>query len=761
MHPNPTVFLIDDDTDDQEIFSIALEQAHDNAQCIFANDGIHALEKINSDHTLVPDFIFIDMNMPRMNGQQCLQEIKKINRLRNVPVFMLSTSMDSASMDEHKKLGAVDFIVKPSDINSLTNMLAKILRARMMTMAIVLYCLSMIPVKSLAQDSSQVGNLKNLSVEKLFNIEVTSVSRTPQKIKEVASAIQVVSGEEIRRSSAVRITGALRLAPNLQVMQAGSHDWGISARGFNGVPVSNSSLANKLLVLIDGRTVYTPLFGGVFWDVQNVMLEDIDQVEVITGPGGALWGANAVNGIINIKSKTARETQGIYATAAYGSLLQDHGAVRYGGQIDSTFFFRVYGQRFDYNSSHSMIADNYRDEWYMNQGGFRMDYFPSAKNIITLQGDLYHGVEDDTLSTRVNGQYLLSRWTHTFSPRSETTLQLYYDRADRNITRQQFTAIVNTYDLDFQHNLSLGQHHKFVWGLGYRVADDELTFVNNDFVPASKTQSLWNGFAQDIFMLVPEKLELTVGSKILHNDYTGIEFHPTIRLLYNMTPSQTLWTSASRAVRTPTRFDSDNNGVVLGSYGEFKSEKVNAYELGYRVRPLYNLSFSLACYYNKYTDLRSIDTNFTGPPYYYFDNNLEADAWGGEISFNYTPTPWWKLRGGYTYMDKDFTYLSTNTYVDSDEFDAIDPKNMLLLHSMMDVMKHFQIDMIFRYVDALPKALSLPRVNSYINLDVRLAYTYKWATLSVVGQNLAENNTNEFGQREIPRSIYGKISVNF
>ncbi|HMT28817.1 MAG TPA: TonB-dependent receptor, partial [Bacteroidia bacterium] len=694
-----------------------------------------------------------------------LMEIKKIPRLSKVPVFMFSTSVDPAKIEEHKRLGAMDFIVKPSNIETLTSILTCILQARTLPVMILLYCLTLIPGKVLSQTDtiSTATNLKKLSIEELMNIEVTSVSRTSEKLKDAASAIQVVSGEEIRRSGASRITGALRLAPNLQIAQSGSHDWGITARGFNGVPVTSSSLANKLLVLIDGRTVYTPLFGGVFWDVQNVLLEDVDIIEVISGPGGALWGANAVNGIINIKSKSAKETQGVYASGAYGSLLQDFGAVRYGSRIDSTLFFRVYGQRFDYNQTHNTDSTNMiKDYWYMNQGGFRMDYFPSKKCSVTFQGDVYGGEEDDSLSPLVNGQNLLARWNYSINTTSGLIVQVYYDRTFRNIQIQKLSDELSTFDIDVQLNALMFKKHKIVYGLGYRLVQDDLTFEADEFVPEDRTLNSWNGFIQDQISMFKDKIDITLGTKILHNDYSGFEFHPTVRVAWNISENQTLWTSYSRAVRTPTRFDRDNNGIILGSYGEFDSEKVHAYELGYRVRPWNNLSLSLATYYNRYTDLRSIDTNKTvTTPVFYFGNNLEASTYGFELSANFVATSWWKIRGGYTFLQKKYTFNSPYTYLHSDKFDALDPQNQFLLQSMVDIGKHFEVDAIVRYVDLVPGFETISSIPSYTTFDLRVAWNYKWVCISLTGQNLVSEYQKEFGTREIPRSIYAKATVKF
>ncbi|MEO8147468.1 MAG: response regulator [Bacteroidia bacterium] len=763
MKYNPTVLLIDDDTDDHEIFNIALLDADESARCIFASDGLHALEKINTDQTFIPDFIFLDVNMPRMNGQQCLREIKKIERLKDVPVFMYSTTSDPAIIAENIKSGATDFIIKPADITVLTGILSNIIKSRLMPLIVFVFCLGILPSYVFSQPDSlpAVNELKKLSVEELMNIVVTSVSKTPEKLTEVASAIQVVTSEEIQRSGALRLPGALRLATNMQVTASGAHDIRISSRGFNGFPIANSSLANKLLVLIDGRTVYTPLFGGVYWDVQNVLMEDLKQIEVISGPGGTLWGANAVNGIVNIISKSAKETQGIYASGAYGSSsFRDFIALRYGSHIDTTVFFRVYAQRYDFESTTLPDGMDAKDAWNISEGGFRMDCFPSAKNTFTLQGDLYDGTEDDSASTLVNGQNIIGRWTHAYSGNSALTIQSYFDRTYRNIQIQDFIDELNTFDIDMQHNFAVGKRHKIVWGLGYRIADDDINSISDNFIPARRTLQLYSGFIQDQVALSKD-LELTFGSKVLHNDYTGFEFHPTIRLAWIPDNKNTLWAAISQAVRTPTRLETDNSSPGLGSFGDFKSEKVIVYELGYRMRPISNISFSVAIYYNQYRDLRSIDTNHTPPPAFYFGNNLKANTYGVELSADVILTRWWKIRGGYTYLYEDFTTTAPTTYPQSNLIEAIDPKNQFLIQSMMDVAKNFQIDGIVRYVDVIPQALTNPSVPSYITFDLRLGWNYKWLSLAVAGQNLAEKYHGSSGNIRIPRSYYGRITINF
>ncbi len=759
MERTPTVFLIDDDTDDHEIFSHALERADDSAQCVFATDGILAIEKIKRDESFNPDFIFVDMNMPRMNGQQCLKELKKIDRLRNTPVFMYSTSAEPSVIQEHLQLGATEFIIKPSNINDLTAILGRILKNHFMPLMLLLFLLSMVPGRSLAQTDTvrSAKELKRLSVEELMNVVVTSVSRSPEKLSEVASAIQVVTSEEIKRSGTLRLPGALRLATNLLVSSSGAHDTRISSRGFNGFPISNSSLANKLLVQIDGRSVYTPLFGGVFWDVQNVLLEDVKQVEVISGPGGSLWGANAINGIINVVSKSAKESQGVYVSGASGNQLQDFGAVRYGAHsADTTFFYRIYAQRFDINNSKNLNGFENKDAWNMTQGGFRMDYFPSGNTTFTLQGDMYEGREDETMPTVVNGQNIIGRWNYRYSEKSDLTVQAYFDRTYRNIESQSTVDDLKTYDLDIQHNMSTGSRNKLIWGLGYRIADNELRTETAIITPAQKILQLFSGFVQDQFALVPEKMDLTIGTKVLRNDYTGVEFQPTIRLAYFVNDKNTLWTAVSRAVRTPSRIDSD-----IASPVDFHSEKVLSYELGYRARPAENLSFSISGYYNQYDDLRSLDTNHTPPPDSYFGNNLDATTYGVEFSAKIIAADWWKIRGGYNWLHEEFTTTSPLTNPLSYLLEAIDPKNQFLVQSLMDVAKHFQVDGTLRYVDLISGGGALPSIPSFITFDLRLAWNYKWLTLSAVGSNLAEKSHGSAGSVSITRSVFGRITCRF
>lgn len=622
----------------------------------------------------------------------------------------------------------------------------------------ILFVLTVLPASAQREEELSSSQLKKLSVEELMDIEVTSVSKRPEKLTEAASAIQVVTGTDIQRSGVTRLPEALRLASNLQVGQANSHDWAITSRGFNGLPSAGGVLANKLLVMIDGRSVYTPLFGGVYWDVQNVMLEDLDRVEVVSGPGGTLWGANAVNGVINIISKSSKETQGLYVSGIAGTFLQDYAGLRYGAKIDSTLYFRVYGQRFDQRNTMRANGSEERDAWYTTQGGFRMDYYPSQKNTLTFQGDLYGGVGNDSVRrAETDGQNVLARFIHAFSDRSNLIIQAYYDRIWRKTpnTTSRFAYQLETYDLDLQHRFPIGGRQTIVWGLGYRLQQDKASVSLN---PLSRTMPLYSGFVQDEIAFVPNKIKLTLGSKFLHNVFTGFEIQPCVRLAYTPGSKHTIWTSVSRAVRTPTRFDSD---VVVTSV-KFDSEKVTAYELGYRIQPFKRLSLSFATFYNYYHNLRSLDSNASPPPAIVLANSQNAESWGFEFSGNIQATKWWRLRGGYTYFEKNIWAVNSRVLPVSEAFEGVDPKNIFILQSILDLPKGFQFDLVGRYTDVLPAvSATIPKVSPYFTFDARLGWQFKFIELSVVGQNLAAEQHTEAGPSKIARTIYGRLTCRF
>lgn len=608
--------------------------------------------------------------------------------------------------------------------------------------------------------------LKRLSVEDLMNIEVTSVSKRPEKLSEVASAIQVITSEDIYRSGATNLPEALRLAPNLQVAQLNSYSWIISARGFNNI------FSNKLLVLIDGRVVYTPLFAGVYWDVQNVLLEDIDRIEVISGPGGTLWGANAVNGVINIITKKAEDTPGLYISGAGGSFLRNDEAIRYGGTTRSGLSFRTYAQHTGRGKTVLSNGKDNTDQWDITEFDAGMDWSPSDATAVSLQANFYKGTEHTSPGpSAFDGQNVLARWTHNFSAKSDLKIQTYYDRTWRKDLPSTINDQLQTYDLDVQYHFLTRKNNNIVVGSGFRLMRDmtrnSTVFVG--FVPPERTLRLFSGFVQDELKLVPDRLKLTLGTKLSHNVFTGFEIQPSIRMAWTPRASATLWTSVSRAVRTPSRIDVDYHiptyTVPPGTQNvnggpDFTSESAIAYELGYRISPNPNLSLSLAAFYNNYDDLYSVEA-LPGTKTYQIQNGVEGNSHGIELSGNYRVFPAWRLRGGYTYFHKDLRTKPGHTFDVS--YAGSDPANQVILQSILDLPAHLSMDITGRYMGRRPPSAvsNLPAVPSYYNFDIRLGWQYKFLDISVTGQNLAKDQHTEFGVFRIPRNIYGKISCRF
>ncbi|HEY1717874.1 MAG TPA: TonB-dependent receptor [Verrucomicrobiae bacterium] len=641
------------------------------------------------------------------------------------------------------------------------------------------------PPSDAAKTNSEVlATYKEMSLEELMDQKVTSVAKEPEPYREAPAAIQVVTGDEIRRSGASSIPEALRLADNLDVAQINSHDWAISARGFN------SHLGDKLLVLMDGRAVYSPLYGGVIWNMQDYLLEDIDRIEVVSGPGGTLWGANAVNGVINITSKNAKDTQGLYVEAGGGTELQDFTGVRYGGMLASNVYYRVYGKFYNLNDEHLANGSDASDATIQGQGGFRIDSEPSLPNVFTLEGNIYDG--DDGLDVGgvvatneiIGGGNLLGRWSHTISDDSGMSLQAYYDRTHLEfpyVTLGTLSDDLDTADVEFQHNFSLGERNKFVWGTGYRFTHE--VDQNNAapgsaqviFAPSTLDQSLVNVFGQDEIKLF-DPLYLTLGTKVEHNDYTGFEIEPNVRLQWTPTPKQMFWGAISRAVRTPSRLDHDlqiPTGLAppfqtfeAGNSG-FESETLIAYELGYRAQLGAKTSASVSTFYNDYNDLRSLSPG--PPPFglpYTFANNLKGDTYGFEISADYQLFDWWRLHGGYDFLQENIYVKPGQTDLDNALDETADPKNQVFLRSSMDLPFHTELDVNARWIDTVRNDNNgvAGTVPAYAEMDVRLGWhATKNLEISVVGQNLLHAQHPEAGfpdssQEQITRSVYGKIA---
>lgn len=607
------------------------------------------------------------------------------------------------------------------------------------------------------------GQLKKLSVEELMDIEVTLVGRTPQKLSEVASAIQVITDVDIRRSGATNIPEALRLLSNLQVAQLNASTWIISARGFNTI------FANKLLVMIDGRTIYTPFFGGVIWEMHHVLLEDVERIEVVSGPGGTLWGANAVNGVINIITKHTRDTQGAYASVSVGSFLKNIVNLRYGGKLSKKVDYRLYGLRVDRYPTKLPTGDDNQDAWGIAQGGFRMDWTASSTDQLSLQGDLYGGTQKTAGSNSdMNGQHLLARWIHTLSDQSELMIQAYYDHYFRDSAPTQGSDRFTTYDLDVQHRFPVNSRHSILWGLGFRLAKDVSEYRTNvvGILPPTKNLNLYTGFIQDELTL-HEHLKLTLGTKLLHNVYSKFEIQPSARLAWSIKAKNLLWGAVSRAVRTPSRLDVDyflptysvpSNQPSVAGGPNFRSEKVTAIELGYRLQPTPRATLSVAGFYNLYHDVYSVEA-LPGTLTYQIQNGSEGESWGAEFSANYQLNSRWRIRGGYTYFNKNLRSKPGHSF--DPRYLGNDAKNQALLQSILDLPANLQVDFVGRYLDYLPKTLATERVPGYLTVDARLAWYYKWITISVVGQSLKQRNHTEFNTLPIPRSLYANVSLRF
>ena len=653
-----------------------------------------------------------------------------------------------------------------------------------------------------AQTSRSVPDVTAMSMEDLMNLQVTSVSKRTQKVADAAAAIFVITQDDIRRSGATSIPEALRLAPGLEVARIDQNKWAIGSRGFNG------RFDNKLLVLIDGRSVYTPLFSGVYWNVQDVMLEDVDRIEVIRGPGATLWGANAVDGVINVITKKAKATQSAVVTAGAGTDERAAGGVRYGGKLGDNTYYRAYTKYFDWGPSAYPSGMTAHDGWDALRGGFRADWTPAGANSLTVQGDVYRSRFDETLTVaslsapysntfsndgKYSGGNILGRWNHT-SERSSMSLQMYYDNT--TITDHSlFGDHQNILDLDFQHGFHVGDSQQIVWGLGYRsIRDKNESSFTVSLQPNQVTLNQFSTFLQDEISLVDNRLQITLGSKFERNEFTGFEIEPNARLLWNLTPNQSIWTAVSRAVRTPALTEEGlrlNSAVippgapsnptpfpaviaVFGSH-QFNSEDLLAYELGYRVQATSNLSLDIATFYNNYSNLRTAEPGaprVEGSPAptdivipFVAGNKMSGGTYGVELFADWKVVPKWRLAGSYSYLQMDIHKNANSLDPTPDNPNGSSPRHQWYLRSSIDLPKHFDQDTTLRFVDQLP-GLNVP---SYYSLDAHLGWRpVTRVELSIGGQNLLNNWHFEFmpdfvntSPTVVKRSIFGSITVKF
>jgi iron complex outermembrane receptor protein len=613
---------------------------------------------------------------------------------------------------------------------------------------------------------AQSGDLADLSLEELGNIEVTSVSGRAEPLSSAAASIFVISNDDIRRSGATSLPEALRLAPNLQVARIDAKQYAISARGFN------DAIANKLLVLIDGRTVYTPLFSGVFWDMQDVMLEDVERIEVISGPGATLWGANAVNGVINVITRSAGDTQGTLVSAGSG----DHaagGAVRHGAAIGAGGHLRVYAKGEKLRNTELGSGAAVADGWERAQAGFRADW-RQVDSTFTLQGDAYSGKSEQRGvflglfplgRVKIAGANLLARWTRRYADGSDLRVQAYYDHTDR-VDLAQFSPRADILDLDIQHVVPLGAH-KLLWGGGYRRARDEVTDgLFFGLQPASSTQDWANLFVQDEIALA-ENLQLTLGVKLENNDYTGTESLPSARLAWKASPTQLWWAGLSRAVRAPSRIDREvqfpppgspltaffpAGSFIIGG-PDFVSEVADVVELGWRAQPSRDLTLSATMFHYEWDKLRSGQ-----PAPALVQNMIEGSVYGMEGWGSWQAAETWRLSAGLTTLRKHLTLKPGSTDPDGPNNMGNDPDYQWVMRSSHNLAPRQELDVMLRRVDELPD----PRVPAYLAVDVR----YGWHVrrdleLSLIAQNLFDPSHPEFGEAadrsEFARGVFFKL----
>jgi len=594
-------------------------------------------------------------------------------------------------------------------------------------------------------EESLTSTLKSLSVEELMNIEITSVSKTAAPLSTAPAAIYVITHEDVMRSGATSIPEVLRLAPNLQVVQISASNYTITARGFSGNS-ADQNFSDKLLVLIDGRSVYSPLYSGVYWDAQDVLLQDIERIEVISGPGATLWGANAVNGVINIITRDSADTQGGYVTVGGGNL-EKNAAVRVGGSLSDDATYRVYVKGFERGSLDVPSGASADDGWSKTQAGFRTDWTPAA-NTVTVQGDVYRANENQvgTTDLSITGANVLARWQRQLAVGSALQIQAYYDETQRFNGGGGGAFVLNTYDLELQHGFALGSANNVVWGAGERISRYGITNTASLlFLPERRTLNLANAFVQDAISLSTE-LKLTLGAKLEDDPYSGATPLPNARLSWNVNDTSFLWSAVSRAIRSPTPFDRDvveylGTTLFLTGGPNFRPEKLTAYELGYRGQPTSRVSISFSTFYNVYDDLRSLEFDPTTLLPLRWGNLMDGHTYGAEAWVNYQARDWWVVTLAFTQMYESLHFKAGGSGLLGIAQAGDDPSHQAHLRSSMNLGSDLTLDADLRYVGTLPN----PEVHAYEELNARFGWhiSTQWdAALS--GQNLLHAHHQEF-----------------
>jgi iron complex outermembrane recepter protein len=667
-----------------------------------------------------------------------------------------------------------------------------------------------------AWPQAKLADLTNESIEDLMNIPVTSVSKTAQNFSQVASAAFVITPDAIRRSGATNIPDLLRMVPGLDVGRINGNTWAVSARGFN------SRFSDKLLVLMDGRSVYTPTFAGVFWDVLDLPLSNVERIEVIRGPGGSIWGANAVNGVINIITKKSSETQGKLLVAGGGNVEQGFGTMQYGGKAGNSTDYRLYSKYLNQGQFPGLAGGGGADGWRMLRGGFRSDSALSSKDTLMLQGDLYSAREGPpvigTVSTagavtqnvasvvNISGGFLQGIWDHASSPHSNISLQLSYDKYQRN---DQLREGRWTCDIDLQHNFTGWRRQDIVWGLTYRYsasrsdgnldlslvpAEDNSQPSNSasdsdtpgiSLVPADSNTQLFSSFIQDNLAIVPRRLSLTIGAKLERNDYTGFGFMPSARVAWTPTQRETAWAAVSKTERTPSELDIALRTVVGGFPGpggipvsvilfgnpNVANEDSTAYEVGYRKMVSPQLSVDFTAYYNSY---RHQETSEPSTPFLVqnpspvlilpliTENLMHGETHGTEIVVNWQPSDRWTLSSGYAFEQIHMHLAPTSQDTTSVAgAQGSTPVNAAQLRAHLALWRGLAWDASAYFVGPLTS----PREPSYTRLDTGLFWEFREGIgLSLVGQNLLRDRHEEFFDSTlstpttlVKRAAYAKV----
>jgi iron complex outermembrane receptor protein len=637
--------------------------------------------------------------------------------------------------------------------------------------------------------------LKQLSLEQLGKVEVVTTSKVPEPVWKTPAATFVITRDDIKRSGVTTIPEALRLAPGVEVARIDSNKWSIGVRGFG------SRLARDVLVLIDGRTVYTTLLAGTYWEVQNVMLEDVDRIEVVRGPGATIWGPNAVNGVINIITRSSKDTHGAFVRAGAGDLEQGFMNARYGGGNRKGFDYRVYAMGYDRGPEFHSDGKDY-DRWRAAQGGFRVDWAKNTQDTFTFQGDLYNeGAGEIVQATsytapysqildgtaRLSGGNITGAWKRVMDPGTDVQIQAYYDRANRR--EPNFIDLRDTFDIDFLDRFRLPARQQISWGLGGRLSkgDNPVVVSGLTFQPTTRTDKLFTAFLQDEIEVLKDRLSLSVGTKLLRTNFTGFQLQPSVRLLWTPTEKQTLWAAFTHAVRTPS--DAERNFFLSGFNGidpitslpffarfnanpNFRSEQLNGYELGYRRLVSQAMYLDIAAFYNHYTDLFSED--ITGPTFVEtnpppthlllpaeFGNGLLGTTRGVEIAPEWKPVSSWRLRASYSFLQMEIRKSPNSQDFGSAPFiEGASPRHQATAQSDVDFAKVFTLNVTYRFVSALTKQA----VPSYSTADARFAWQASHhIELSVVGRNLLQPHHSEFAGDPGPlvgikRTAYGQIT---